>query len=71
MSCGASCADPTPAEYDTIVRRVRVRLSARAMEANLQGQTTSAIGDAVRGRLETEVAPRAAVATLGMASGDL
>jgi hypothetical protein len=41
------------------------------MEANLQGQTTSAIGDAVRGRLETEVAPRAAVATLGMASGDL
>ncbi len=56
---------------NTIIRRVRVRLSARALEANLQGQTTSAVGDAARGQLVTEVAPRAAAITLGLAKGEL
>jgi prepilin-type N-terminal cleavage/methylation domain-containing protein len=70
VSCGASCGAPGQPEYDTIVRRVKIRLSARADAPNLQGQTTSAVGDAVRGQLETEVAPRAAVVSLGMFAGD-
>jgi prepilin-type N-terminal cleavage/methylation domain-containing protein len=57
--------------HNSLVRRVRIRLSARALEANLQGQTTSAVGDAARGQLVTEVAPRAAAITLGMAKGEL
>jgi prepilin-type N-terminal cleavage/methylation domain-containing protein len=72
ISCGINCAAPTPADYDTIVRRVRVRLSARTTGGgNLTGQTTSAVGDAVRGELVTDIAPRAAASTLGMAAGDL
>jgi prepilin-type N-terminal cleavage/methylation domain-containing protein len=71
ISCGLSCATPTTAEYDTIVRRVRIRLSARSTEAALQGQTTSAVGDAVRGQLVTDIAPRAANSTLGMAKGEI
>jgi prepilin-type N-terminal cleavage/methylation domain-containing protein len=66
-----NCTTPGPADYATLVRRVRIRLSARALEPNLQGQTTSAVGPAVRGQLVTEVAPRAAATTLGMASGEL
>jgi hypothetical protein len=58
-------------DYDTIVSRVRITLSARALETNLQGQTTSAVGNAARGQLFTEIAPRAAAATLGMATGDM
>lgn len=50
---------------DTVVRRVEVMLSARAMAANLQGQTTNAIlGDAVRGQLATRVSPRATLLNL-------
>jgi prepilin-type N-terminal cleavage/methylation domain-containing protein len=64
VSCGASCATPTPAQYNTIVRKVRVRLSSRATAANLQGQTTSAVGSAVRGQLQAEVSPRAALVAL-------
>jgi hypothetical protein len=61
VTCGSNCDNPTPAEYDTLVRRVRVRLSARVMEQNLQGQTTSATGgSAVRGELVSEIAPKAA-----------
>jgi len=71
ITCGTSCTAPTAAEYDTIIRRVQLRLSARSMEANLQGQTMSAVGDAVRGQLVTQIAPRTAVATLGMANGEL
>jgi prepilin-type N-terminal cleavage/methylation domain-containing protein len=70
ITCGANCDDPTPADYDTLIRRVRVRLSARAMEANLTGQSTSAVGNAPRGQLVSEVAPRAALATLEMAGGE-
>jgi len=68
--CGDTC-QPVASDYDTLIRRVRVRLSARAMENNLQGQTTSAVGNAVRGQLETEVAPRTAVVTLGAVDGHL
>jgi Tfp pilus assembly protein PilW len=72
ITCGANCAAPTQADYDTLIRRVRVRLSARATGGgNLTGQTTSAVGNAVRGQLMTEIAPRAAVASLGMAAGDI
>jgi Tfp pilus assembly protein PilW len=57
---------------DTLVRRVRVRLSARSMEQNLTGQTTSAAGgNTIRGELEVAVAPRAAMGTLGMEPGEL
>jgi Tfp pilus assembly protein PilW len=61
----------TIADMNTLVRRVRVRLSARTVEANLQGQSTSAVGEAVRGQLMTEVAPRAAVTTTGVTGGEL
>ena len=71
ITCGASCAAPTQADFDTLVRRVRVRLSARSLAPNLQGQSTSAVGDAVRGQLVTEVAPRASAATLGVVAGEL
>jgi prepilin-type N-terminal cleavage/methylation domain-containing protein len=71
ISCGVNCSAPTPADYDTIIRRVRVRLSARAMEVNLQGQSTSAVGNAVRGQLVTEIAPRPAATTLGQQKGEV
>jgi prepilin-type N-terminal cleavage/methylation domain-containing protein len=71
ISCGVSCSAPSAADYDTIIRRVRVRLSARAMEVNLQGQSTSAVGNAVRGQLVTEIAPRPAATTLGQQHGEV
>lgn len=57
---------PSPTALDqwvTLVREVRITLSARASAANLQGQTTAqgAGEDAVRGQLTTVVAPRAAI----------
>ena len=68
-SCAASCTNPTPADYDTITRRVRIRLSARAMAPGLQGQTTAAsAADAVRGELVSEFAPKAALMNIGMAN---
>jgi len=70
VSCGVNCAAPTQADYDTLIQRVKVRLSARAEAPNLQGQSTSAVGNAVRGQLVTEVAPRTAVVTLGLHHGD-
>jgi len=71
ISCEPNCTAPTPAEYDRLVRRVRVTLSARALETNLQGQKTSAVGNAVRGQLSTDIAPRAANTTLQMGKGEL
>jgi prepilin-type N-terminal cleavage/methylation domain-containing protein len=65
-ACGDTC-QAVASDYDTLIRRVRVRLSARALAANLQGQTTSAVGNAPRGQLVTEVAPRPALATFRMA----
>jgi prepilin-type N-terminal cleavage/methylation domain-containing protein len=69
-ACGDTC-QAVATDFDTLIRRVRVRLSARALAANLTGQTTSAVGNAPRGQLVTEVAPRPAVATLGAEAGDL
>jgi type II secretory pathway pseudopilin PulG len=72
VSCGAACAAPGPAEYGTLVRRVRIRLSARALVNNVTGQTRDATGnDAVRGILETEIAPRAAVTSIGQGDGEI
>jgi len=59
------CTAPTQADYDRIIRQVRVTLQARAMGVNLQGQTTSvAGGNAVRGQLQQEITPRAALIAL-------
>ncbi len=56
-----------PGSWDSIVRRVRISLSARASAANLQGATTVAGGpDAVRGQLATVITPRAAFQELQM-----
>jgi hypothetical protein len=71
ITCDPNCAAPGPAEYGRIIRRVRVTLSARALEANLTGQRTSAVGNAARGELSTDIAPRAATATLHMKAGEL
>jgi prepilin-type N-terminal cleavage/methylation domain-containing protein len=54
----------TLADYNNVVRRVRVTLSARALAPNLLGQTTPAGGaapNAVRGQLVSVATPRAAV----------
>lgn len=54
--------------WTTLVRRVRITLSARAALPNLQGATTAAGGapNAVRGQLSTVVTPRAAFEELQM-----
>jgi hypothetical protein len=57
------------ADAGTIVRRVRVTLSARALAINLQGESASAQGNAVRGRLVGITSPRGALINLQMASG--
>jgi prepilin-type N-terminal cleavage/methylation domain-containing protein len=52
------------ADYDRVVRRVRVTLSARALAPRLQGESAPAGGvapNAVRGQLVSVMAPRAAV----------
>jgi type II secretory pathway pseudopilin PulG len=56
------------ADVGTIVRRVRVTLSARALAINLQGESASAQGNAVRGRLVGITSPRGALINLQMAS---
>jgi prepilin-type N-terminal cleavage/methylation domain-containing protein len=71
ITCEPNCAAPAAGEYARLVRRVRVTLSARALEANLAGQRTSAVGNAVRGQLSTDIAPRAANTTLQMSAGEL
>jgi hypothetical protein len=75
-TCGGACPrwvdDPGAIvvdNYDSLVQRVRVDLSARVVgEANLAGQTKSVLDvggqSNVRGRLVTEIAPRAAQAFL-------
>ena len=54
--------------WDTLVREVRITLSARASAANLQGATAADGADynAVRGQLTTVVAPRSAFNELQM-----
>jgi prepilin-type N-terminal cleavage/methylation domain-containing protein len=72
ISCGLNCATPTQAELDTLVRRVRIRLSARVTGGGqLAGESTSVVGTAVRGQLVTEIMPRPVSATLGMYAGEM
>jgi prepilin-type N-terminal cleavage/methylation domain-containing protein len=58
----------TTGDWTSLVRQVRITLSARAAAANLQGQSTAAGGapNAVRGQLSTTVTPRAAFQELQM-----
>jgi prepilin-type N-terminal cleavage/methylation domain-containing protein len=70
VSCGGNCAAPGPTEYDRIIRQVRIVLSGRATAANLQGATTAAAGPtAVRGRLQQDITPRAALVALEKDTG--
>ena len=62
-----NCANPTVADYNSLIREVRVTLSARSTARNLEGQTTSAAGAAVRGQLTSTSSPRAALFYLGQA----
>jgi hypothetical protein len=72
VTCGSSCGNPTPAEYATLVQRVRVRLSARALAQNLQGQTrTEDNTEFVRGELVSEFAPKQATIALAHANREL
>jgi prepilin-type N-terminal cleavage/methylation domain-containing protein len=71
ITCGANCASPAAADYNSLIRRVRVRLSARSTTQNLTGQSTSSVGSAVRGQLSSDIAPRTAAATLGLHNGEL
>jgi hypothetical protein len=72
IGCGLNCATPTQAEIDTLVRRVRIRLSARVTGGGqLAGESTSVVGTAVRGQLVTEIMPRPVAATLGMYGGEM
>jgi prepilin-type N-terminal cleavage/methylation domain-containing protein len=69
--CGTNApAGPcTAASYTSVVRRVRVTLSARALAPRLQGETAPAAGaapNAVRGQFVSVGTPRAAV--LGLQS---
>jgi len=67
ISCGVNCAAPTAAEVDTLVRRVRIQLSARVTGGGrLAGESASAVGTAVRGQLTTTIVPRPVSATLQM-----
>jgi prepilin-type N-terminal cleavage/methylation domain-containing protein len=62
----------TQIDYNSVIRRVRITLSARAQAGNLQGQTVAAGGagpNAVRGQLVSVITPRAAV--LGLQSGSV
>ena len=60
----------TAGDWNSLVRRVRITLSARASAQNLQGATTAAgaAPDAVRGQLSTVITPRAAFQELQMGS---
>jgi type II secretory pathway pseudopilin PulG len=67
-AAGGNC---TLAECNTVVRRVRVTLSARALAPLLAGETVPAGGpapNAVRGQLMSVLTPRAAVLGLQAAS---
>jgi prepilin-type N-terminal cleavage/methylation domain-containing protein len=57
-------------DWNTLVREVRITLSARATAVNVAGQTDAGGGapQAVRGQLVTVVAPRAAFGELQMGS---
>jgi hypothetical protein len=58
----------TALDWNSLVRQVRITLSARANAPNLQGQTAAGGGapDAVRGQLSTTITPRPAFNELQM-----
>jgi prepilin-type N-terminal cleavage/methylation domain-containing protein len=60
----------TTGSWTTLVRQVRITLSARSSAVNVQGMTTAGGGapDALRGQLSTTVTPRAAFDELQMGS---
>ena len=60
----ANQAAPTAAEWNQIVREVKVTLSARALAPLLSGQMNSAQGAAVRGQVTRTITPRPAMAQL-------
>ena len=65
--CAAPCTTPDAADFNTMVRQVRVTLSARATgRGRIQGQRTAAGGaaTAIRGQLQSVMTPRAALTTL-------
>ena len=65
--CDAPCATPVAADFNRVVRQVRVTLSARATgRGRIQGQRTAAGGaaTAIRGQLQSVMTPRAALTTL-------
>jgi prepilin-type N-terminal cleavage/methylation domain-containing protein len=59
-------------DWNSLVRQVRITLSARSSAGNLQGQSTGGAGgvNAVRGELTTTVAPRQAFDELQMCLAD-
>jgi hypothetical protein len=69
VTCGANCAAPTDTEFGRIVRQVRIVLTSRTAATNLQGATASATVSAVRGNLQSEIAPRAALMALNSSNG--
>ena len=70
VPAGAWTNDPplsTANDWNSLVREVRVSLSARALAPNIAGQTTAPGGPAaIRGQLATVVAPRQAFTELQM-----
>jgi hypothetical protein len=69
VSCLSNCAAPGTTEYNRIIRQVRITLSARATAANLQGAQTSVAGPtAIRGQLQQDMTPRAALIALSGAT---
>lgn len=73
VSC-APCTPPLNGDLDTIVRQVRITLSARASgKTRIQGTTTAAAGSnagtAIRGSLVAIITPRAALTALTVNSG--
>jgi type IV pilus assembly protein PilW len=58
-------------DWNTLVRRVRITLSARVTAMNLAGESAGGAGgpQAIRGQLSTVVTPRAAFHELQMCSG--
>jgi prepilin-type N-terminal cleavage/methylation domain-containing protein len=62
VTCAGTCAAPTAADLNTIVREVEITVWSRAVAANLAGQTTALSGpNAPRGQLMSTVSPRAAL----------
>jgi hypothetical protein len=70
VTCPAGGPCP-PANSNTIVREVRVTLTARALGANLQGasQPTTGAARAPRGQLTSTTSPRSALFNLSQVTG--